>query len=1063
MKNILLILLLCCAWTVNAQTMIRGKIVSHENIPLPGVNIMIKGTTHGTTSDAEGNFAIEATPKDILIFSFIGYATIERNVDSQTHLDVQMQEDISTLGEVTIVSTGYESIPKERATGSFVKVNVELLNRRVGTDILGRLEDVTSGLIFNRNVEGKSSDISIRGVSTLYANTAPLIVIDNFPYDGDMNNINPNDVESITVLKDAAAASIWGARAGNGVIVITTKKGKQGQQPTVTFNSNVTIGQRPDLFYFPRMSTSDFIEVEKSAFARGAYEYIETSTNHAPLTPVVELLIANRDGLVSNEEMENQLAKYRQQDVRHDYEKYIYRKSVNQQYSINLKGGSTYNQYTLSAGFDKNLENLRANEYNRFTLNFNNTWHFINDKLELNTGIYYAQTQRQANNNGLTDIKYGPAGFMYPYARLKDDDGNNLPLIHNYRASFANAAEANGLLNWQYNPLDEIKRTDNRTDLNDYRINAALKYKVTSHLNAEVLYQYWTNKTRNRNYHSLESYYTRDLINRFTQVDIDGNVTTYPVPKAGILDKYDNNSISQNFRAQLNYGNTWRDHSVTTLGGYEVKDLTNDMQTNRYYGYDDELATTQPVDYLTWYPFYADPSLADRIPNNDYVGSTTDRFISYYANGAYTYKNRYTLSTSGRKDQSNLFGVSTNQRGVPLWSSGIVWTISEESFFNKSWVPYLKVRSTFGYNGNIDKSVTAFTTAYRIGNNSLTGLPYAVIGNPPNPQLRWERIKIWNTGVDFESKNQVLSGSIEYYNKWGMDLIGNTPFAPSTGIIDFRGNTSDTRSHGVDIVLNSTNIDRELKWHTNFLFSHLTEKVINYKAATPAASYVFYGSGNAGLVYPLEGKPLYAIYSFDWAGLDPLTGDPRGITEGAVSTDYGALTTVTSTKDIIYNGPARPTTFGSLRNTLTWKNISLSFNISYRLGYYFRRSSVSFANVLQGGLDHGDYANRWKNPGDEAHTIIPSLPEIGDPNRDLFFLNSSALVEKGDHIRFQDINLSYTLSKQGIAKLPVNRIQLYGYVNNLGILWSATKVNIDPDYPTMKPVRTVALGLKVEF
>ena len=234
MKHYLLILLILYgASDALGQAPVSGRVVSAaDKQPLPGVNVIVKGTTQGTTTDSDGKYSISAREKDILVFSFIGYATEESVVDSRASINIELVEDIATLDEVMIVSTGYEQLPKERATGSFSQVDNALVNRRVSTDLLSRLEDVTSGLIFNRNVEGVS-DISIRGRSTIFGNANPLIVIDNFPYDGDINSINPNDVESVTVLKDAAAASIWGARAGNGVIVITTKKGRRDQAPQV--------------------------------------------------------------------------------------------------------------------------------------------------------------------------------------------------------------------------------------------------------------------------------------------------------------------------------------------------------------------------------------------------------------------------------------------------------------------------------------------------------------------------------------------------------------------------------------------------------------------------------------------------------------------------------------------------------------------------------------------------------------------------------------------------------------------------------------------------------------
>ena len=304
-----------------------------------------------------------------------------------------------------------------------------------------------------------------------------------------------------------------------------------------------------------------------------------------------------------------------------------------------------------------------------------------------------------------------------------------------------------------------------------------------------------------------------------------------------------------------------------------------------------------------------------------------------------------------------------------------------------------------------------------------------------------------------------MSGSIEYYQKNGTDLIGFSPIAPSTGQVRFKGNTAATKGHGVDLVLNSTNIDRAIKWQTNFLFSTSKLTVTSYKDKATSSYLLNYGDAGG---YLHEGNTLFALYSYKWAGLEPETGDPRSYLNGAVSKDYTAIYTNTKPEDLIYHGSARPTLFGAVRNTFSWNNLSLSFNISYRFGYYFRRSSIIYSNN-KGLGGHGDYYNRWQKPGDELTTNVPSIPLTYLANRDNIYTYSETLVEKGDHIRFQDIQLSYTLSKAKFIKLPFARAQVYGYVNNLGIIWKASDKVSDPDYLTSQALRTYSVGLKVDF
>ncbi|WP_162842828.1 SusC/RagA family TonB-linked outer membrane protein [Mucilaginibacter pineti] len=1036
---------------------ISGKVTDTTGTRLVGATIINKTSGKAILTNDKGEFILTAQDGDQVVISFIGYQpyilTVTNDLPFQ---NIVLHPIFNNLNEV-LVSTGYQLINQERATGSFVQVNNELINRSVSTDILSRLQDVTSGLIFNRGSSSTGkNDISIRGLSTIYGNAQPLIVIDNFPYDGDINNINPNDVESITVLKDAAAASIWGARAGNGVIVITTKKGAYNRPPQVSFNSNLTIGAKPDLFYHSQMSSADFIEVEKNLFAQGYYQTAELSANHEALTPVVQMLIAQRDGKISQAQANSQIEALKKQDVRNDLEKYFYQKSINQQYSFNLNGGSVNQRYSLSAGWDKNLNNLIRNGYDRVTLNGTNTFGFIKNKLELTIGVYFTQSKTLLNNtlynssyNAITATPY------YPYANLADANGNPVAVVKDYQTSFIQSAASQGLLDWTYKPLQELNIADNTVTLTDYRINTGLKYKIIPGLNAEILYQYERSQSDGRNLQSGQAYYTRNLINNFTQVNPDGPLT-YNIPPGGILDKSNSDFVSQNFRGQLNYIKQWgAKNEINALAGYEVKDLHTIGNTYRLYGYDNDHATSQTVNYISPFGQYYYPGVTGQIPNKDAESDLTDRYRSYYANASYTYDRRYIFSGSTRFDESNLFGVKTNQKGVPLWSAGFAWNISNESFYKNDWLPYLKLRATYGYNGNVYKNVSAYTTAYYYSHAPDTQLPYASIQNPPNPELRWERVKIINLGLDFSTKANTISGSVDYYHKNGIDLIGTTPYAPSTGITTFTGNNAGTTGNGMDVILNTRNIDRRFKWNTNFLFSLAYDKVTNYK--TPVI-------GLGALGQPVVGHPQYSMFSYQWAGLDPQTGEPRGYLNGVVSKDYTGIINSATSANIVYNGPARPTKFGSVRNTFSFDNFSLSANITYRLGYYFRKESVDYSSILTGKGGSGDYALRWQNPGDEGHTNIPSIPSAIDYNRDSFYQLSSVLVEKGDNIRLQDVTLSYDLNKAQLNRLPFNKIRFYLYANNIGIIWRANRSGLDPDYPyAAPPVRTIAAGLKIDF
>ncbi|TKT85999.1 SusC/RagA family TonB-linked outer membrane protein [Dyadobacter frigoris] len=1059
---------ICFGTIAQNRETLTGSVVSKlGRQPLPGATIQLKSNGAATISDPVGRFSISGpASQDTLLVTYLGYLSIQIPVNTFTAgvQQIELSENANQLGEV--VATGYQMIPKDRATGSFVFIDNELLNRRTGAGILDRLADVTPGLVFNRNTGAGANPVSIRGQSTIFGNAKPLIVIDNFPYEGDISNLNPNDVESITVLKDAAAASIWGSRAGNGVIVITMKKGRQNQVFKVSFNSNVQIGNKPDPFYRQQMPVADFIDIEQRLFSTGYYRSSELSVNKYPLTPVVELLVAQRDGIISEETAQNKIESLKNQDVRQDIEKFFYRKSISQQYALNLTGGSDNHQFLVSAGHDRNLSNLIGNQQYRTTLNFTNGFTFYRKKLELNLGIYYTENSNRQNNPGPGAISLSSVtgtSPLYPYARLADDMGNPLAIAKDYRDNFTQQAMQKGLLNWDYKPLDEIRIADNKSGLTDYRFNATMGYKITDAFRFEILYQHARSTTRTRNLQSQDSYYARNLINRFTQPGSGGSLIR-PIPLGGIKDENSGLSINKSLRSQVAYEKQWSSNQrFVALAGFEARDYHSSTNGYRLYGYDNTHAASKQVDYISTFPSYINPtSTNNTILNNDTQSELTDHYLSYYANFSYTLYQRYTLTGSARLDQSNLFGVETNQKGAPLWSAGGSWNLSKESFYHVSSLPYLKLRLTYGFNGNINKSVSALTTA-RFGSSVdyLTRLPYTTIINPPNPTLKWEKVQMLNFGIDFEFLNDRIGGSLEFYQKNGKDLIGNIALAPSTGIETYTGNTAGTKGKGIDLVFNTHNVKGEFNWNSNLFFSYVSEKVIDYPVKTSPNIYITSGAG-AG-TYPLEGRPMYAFYSYKWAGLDPNTGDPMGVLEGQPSNNYSRIIAGTTTESMIYSGPARPAVFGAFRNSFSWKNISLSINMSYRLGYYFRRSSVSYNSVLRGQGGHADYTRRWQRPGDELSTNVPSIPPAINTSRNTFYLFSSTLMEKGDHARFQDLNLSYNILKSQWKQMPFSHMQLYLYANNLGLIWKSNNSGLDPDYPDGPPQMTLAFGVKIDL
>ncbi|HWK98417.1 MAG TPA: SusC/RagA family TonB-linked outer membrane protein [Parapedobacter sp.] len=1052
-----------------AFTEVRGRVVDSLAQPLQGASIRIlnaegKRTTLQTTTDNHGFFLLRNVPNGArLEITYVGYA--KQIVQVQTDIGTVILKALpGELEEVEIlVNTGYQQLPKERATGSFVQIDNDLLNRRVSTSILDRIEDITPGLLVDRRGDAINFDVRARG--TIMANDQPLIVVDNYPFEGDINSINPNDIQDITVLKDAAAASIWGMRAGNGVIVITTKKGAYSSSNRIEMNSNVTVGSKPLITSLPWMSSDDYIEFEKELFAKGHYDNIST-TNPPPLTPVVELLMALRDGKTSEQEVNNQIEAFKHNDVRKDIMEYMYQPSVNQQYALSMHGGSDRLNYIIGGSLDQNRENIVGNSYRRYTVRTQAAFRPFKI-MEIRGGINYASTLNRPNNDGYSDVTRGNSFALYPYAQLVDGDGHPVSIPYQYRTSFVEEAEANGMLDWKFNPIDDLYHREARNVNENLRFTADIDLSLTPWLKGLIKYQYQQVNNDRQTFYNEDSYFVRDLVNRYTQFNEDGGIGETPIPHGAILNFAAGKMHAQAIRGQLAANKKWGRYELNAIGGMEARKTELNGYASRYYDYDANILTVaSQINYEDFYRTYPSSSQA-RIP---YIGSlegTFDGAISYFSNASLSVNNRYIFSASGRIDQSNIFGVRTNQKSVPLWSGGFLWLISDENFYHSSAIPFLKLRVTYGYSGNTDRTVSAYTTARYGGSSYLTGMPYAMIQNPPNPELRWERIGMLNAGIDFRIVGDVLSGSIEYYKKNGYDLIGNAPIDRTTGITSFKGNVASIRGSGWDIQLNSRADFFNVHWNGNLLFSKATDRVTRYERENTSANN-FMGDNSvnrwATSMHPVVGKPVFGIYSYRWAGLDPDTGNPRGyLADGSPSSDYSQVFAQTTYDNLVYHGYARPPYFGSFRNEFVYKAFSVSFNITYKFGYWFKRPSLLYNRLLAYGEGHKDFALRWQKPGDEQFTQVPSLVYPANASRDNLYYQSEILVEKGDLIRLQDVSLNYDVTTKLNRNSFLKELNIYMYANNLGLLWKANPSGIDPDFPVLPQPCTISFGLRASL
>jgi len=1081
-----------------------GKVTDENNKPMAGVNVRIKYGTRSTVTGTSGEFRIYAPKAEsILQLSFVGYAITEYPLKTSTpnRLNIRLLPATGTLSEVQVVSNGYQDLAKERATGSFEVVTAKQLEHSTDPNLLKRLEGITTSLNFNNNntfnttvsstlvsVTNRNrsplADLTIRGRNTLTPSNLPfnnsgfpLLVIDGIASAYQIDQINPEDVESVTILKDAAAASIWGSRAANGVLVIKTKRGGYSQPLSVSLNTNLTVTEKPDLFYRNKMSTSDFIDAQRTRFMRQGTRLSDVGADGSAqgqdlVSPVAEIMndYLNRK-IITEQEANAQLDALRGIDVRNDITKYLLRKPLIQNYSLGISGGNQTTAYRLSAGYSKTQGNTQQSGTDRINLNYNGSMRPLKN-LELNWNLGYGQ-QHKDFQAGNTSVGTDPAQFQ-PYARLADDNGIPLSLPSLYRPLFVEYLKTkygSNIQDMTYKPLEEnlLGSLKGKIQTMNFLINA--NYKFHSSLSGSLSYSYNRQLNDEEEYYSKNSFYLRELSNRYR----DPTTLAYGLPYGDILRPSRSTSTGQTLRGQLNYNHTWDRHALNAILGIDASDNYIYQNGNTYYGYNSELLTfNNNVNQLTQYPMLYMSGTAS-LPYNDLaIIDNRSRTFSSYTNAAYTFDNRYTVSGSLRRDGSNIFGVSENRSGTPFYSAGLSWNIGNEHFYHFEQIPRLQLRGTFGYNGNSNplasgRPTITYSTAEQTG--LASGLvPFT--GLATNKKLRPERTGVLNFGLDFGFKGGRISGSFEYYNKYTKDLIADNLLDPSTGFTALKLNTGDLRGRGIDLTLNSQNVQAgKFIWSTNFLLSSNRVKVTKlYSRTTPVAGTFLAGTGSD--IFNV-GYDLNRLFAFKWAGLDPASGSPRLLLNGqplvinntpAGQTRFNLLTNA-STSTLRYMGSAVPIYFGSLRNSFSYGSLMLSVNILYKLKYVIRRPQADMAiysNLYAAtpSLIGAEYSKRWRQPGDELLTNVPAVTYPGSIYSDDAYRLADINILKGDHIRLQEINLSWG------AKLPswgVKNVRLYANATNLGILWRSNRQGIDPDINDLPNPKSYSFGLSANF
>ena len=1022
---------------------IRGRVLDDKGQPMAGATVRVKDSELKTTTDQNGEFYLaEVAESAVLQISYIGYTPQEISLKGRSFpLTISMQVYNSELEEVNIAfNTGYQSIPRDRATGSFDVISEKDIAKRVATNLLERLEGSASGMLVNigmpdRSLTKNRDNFTIRGTSTINSEKKPLIVLDGFPTELDLVNINPENIQSITILKDAAAASIWGVRAANGVIVITSKKGVFSDQPRINYSSNFTITGRPRLDYRPVLNSAEYLELEKELVDKNILPPAASPLvlYPPPLSTGADLYLQFKKGTITEQQYNSEIQRLGQIDVNDQYQEYLLQSPFAQQYNVSVTGGSSITRNYLSASYSDEYPNSKGDYGRRAGINFSNETRFTK-KLSFSAETFITLLQQKNNGVGLKANQPG-TNTLLPYDEIVDAKGQGVNFSYRTKTSTLDSLESETFLPWKYNYMDELANADNTTKSLAYRLNAGLNYRFVPAISADIRYMTERSYDKTRNYYNPDSYTARNLINSFTTTDTH----LKGIPAGGILDLMDAEQNNYSLRGQLNLSpNFGQDHRVDGIVGVEFRETVLSGYGNRAYGYDDRLLSSTPLNYEKQ---YKTPDGSRTVPYIQNVSNRKDRYASVFGNFTYTYKARYSLSGSFRKDDSNLFGADKEFRSVPLWSAGGMWRLDDEDFLrNIRWIDKLNLRATVGYNGNVNKETSPYLIIQQGGSNATNGGPYANIFNPANPQLRWEKVRTFNFGTDFSLFRDRLNGSADVYWKKSTDLLGRVETNSTYGFTSLLVNQLQMKSRGVDVTLTGSLIETpEFNWilSTNLAYNVNTVTKAYFQQETTT----YYTSGN-----PIQGQPLGSLYAYKSAGLNE-NGNPM-IYDGRGERVLADLTTFdeNDVKSLVFQGNTTPPYFGGMSNSFGYKNFELYALFTFKAGHKFMRPTAEqIYTINYTRIAHADLAERWQAPGDELKTDVPAIDPLHTGT--FRYNNSDNFVENAGYIRFRDVTLTY---KMPVKKLKWNVFQTLdlSFTGRNLALWAANKQGIDPDYLT---------------
>lgn len=1051
-----------CLASFAQQVQVTGTVKDNAGNPVAGATILVEGTTNGTTSNADGSYSISAASDATLLVSFIGYQSQKLAIAGKTRIDIVLKEDSQAIDDVIVVAFG--TAKKEAFTGSAAVIKSDDIVKSQQSNVAQALAGKVAGvqLTNTSGQPGTSPEIRIRGFSSLNAGNGPLWIVDGMPYSGDLNNLNPNDIESMTVLKDAASNALYGARGANGVVMITTKKAKS-KEAVISFDAKWGVNSRAVKDYEYITNPAQFYEVHYGALKRyyldSGYSEIQAhslanqnltaSANDGGLGYMVYTLPEGQEFIGINGKV-NPQATLGRRVVYEGEEYYIqpdnwtdaaFRHSLRQEYNISISGSGEKTSVYASAGYLDNQGIAYNSDMQRFTSRLKVDYQ-AKKWLKMGANINYSRFNYDqiddggaSNSSGNVFAYTTTVGPIYPLY-IRDGNGN-------------------------------IRYTEDGIMMYDYGHNAGMERSIFTDSNALSDSRLDTSNAEGNAFNGTTYFditFLKDFKFTFNAgVTLDETRSTsimnpyfgqYKGEK-GLIGKGHSRQFEYNTQQILNYTKQFGAHNLNVMVGHE------------YYNARSYSLSASKSHMLT----QENDELSGAVIDKQSAGSSRSEYNNegYFARVMYDYSSKYFFSASFRRDASSRF--HPDHRWGNFWSLGGAWILSREDFMagTQEWLDNLKVKASIGSQGNDNIGNFQYTNTYTIEN--ANGEVSTVFNSKGSENITWETNSNFNAGVEFSFLRGMVTGGVEYFLRKTTDMLLSFPVPPSQGYSSYYANVGDMRNSGIEIELNYTPIRTDkIVWDINLNMTHLRNKITMLPQERRNKVVEGYGGYVSGTTFFGEGLPMYTFYMKKYAGVSSEGESMWYMDETDADGNVIGRTTTTEyakASDYLCGDPI-PDLYGGFGTSLSCYGFDLSVAFTYQIGGLaydsgYAAAMYSPANKSTGMNWHKDILNAWTPENSSSN--IPRL-QYEDQNQngqsDRFLMNAS-------YLNLQNINLGYTLPAKISQKLGIDRIRIYLACENV-YYWSKRQ-GFDPRYSysgstsqaTYSPVRTISGGINLQF